>query len=71
MPTQPKSVLESKTMWANSGVVVVTICTFLVNYLTTGSVPDQWLPYVPAIIAVANLVLRLMSTQPVTFTGSR
>lgn len=60
-----KSILQSKTIWANASVVVVTLLTFLVNYLTTGSVPEAWLPYVPAIVAVANLVLRFFTTQPI------
>ena len=60
-----KSLFQSKTVRANASVVVVTVLTFLVNYLTTGSVPDEWLPYVPAIVAVANVILRLFTTQPI------
>lgn len=66
-----KPLLQSKTIWVNASVVLVTVLTFLVNYLTTGDVPETWMPYVPSILAIANLVLRILTTKPVSLQSRK
>ena len=54
----------SKTFWFN-GVALVVMVLGAFGY--TGEVPQEWGVYVPAIVALVNLVLRSFFTeQPLT-----
>ncbi len=50
----------SKTFWFN-GVALVVMVLGAFGY--TGEVPQEWGVYVPAIVAVVNLVLRSFFTE--------
>ena len=50
----------SKTFWFN-GVALVVMVLGAFGY--TGEVPQEWGVYVPAIVALVNLVLRSFFTE--------
>lgn len=52
----------SKTVWFNVLAIVVTITAGL-GY--TGEVSEGLMPYMPAIQGVINIILRLITKQPV------
>ena len=52
----------SKTFWFNLVALVVMV---LGAFGYTGEVPEDWGVYVPAIIALVNLVLRYVTKEPI------
>ncbi len=56
----PKSLVESKTFWVNALTLIISVGGTL-----AGAIPPQFQPYVVAGLAVANIVLRLISGQPI------
>lgn len=57
---------ESKTMIANGltlAVVIVTAALQLPEVVTL--IPDSWWKYIAGIAAIANLILRVVTSQPI------
>ena len=50
----------SKTFWFN---VVAVVGLVLAQFGYTGEVPEEWGVFVPAIIALVNVILRLFATK--------
>ncbi len=55
----------SKTLWFNLVAVVVTV---LGAYGYTGEVPAEWAVFVPAVVALVNVILRLVTKEPIEKT---
>ena len=51
----------SKTLWFNGLALVAAV---VANYGYTGELPADWAVFVPGIVIVINLVLRLVTKQP-------
>jgi len=51
---------SSKTFWFNVLALVVAVAA---NFGFTGELPAEWGVFVPAIVILINLVLRLFFTQ--------
>ncbi len=54
---------ESKTVWLNALAILVAVGYYLLDQ--PGVVPAQYLVYATAIIGALNLVLRMLTTQPI------
>lgn len=57
---------QSKTIWVNLTALAVWILTLVASAAQGGDLPEQLAPYAVMITLVANLLLRLVTTQPVT-----
>lgn len=58
-----KSMFASKTMWVNA----IMAALLLVNQATdAGVIPEDAMPYVVIGVNVANMVLRLLTSKPIT-----
>jgi hypothetical protein len=65
VPTQTyyaKSVLLSKTIWINAAVAILALLEVreIIDVLPAG-----WLRYVPAVVAVLNILMRPLAVRPV------
>jgi len=52
----------SKTFWFN---IVALTAMVLRQFGYTGELPDEWAIFVPVIVAVVNMILRLFTQQPI------
>mgnify|MGYP001079357484 CR=1 FL=1 len=59
---QSKSWWASKTLWFNLFALLAAIAT---AFGYTGELPAEWAVFVPAIVAVINMVLRLIVKQEI------
>jgi len=50
----------SKTFWFNVLALLVAVAT---QYGYTGALPEEWLIFVPVLVYLVNLVLRLFFTK--------
>jgi len=53
---------ESKTIWLNVLALIVAVAA---GFGYTGELPADWVVFVPAIIAIINLILRLVTDRPI------
>jgi hypothetical protein len=60
-----KFFLTSKTLWINALGLTGSLLQLLLQGLETGQVPDNLLPYAPALVFLINLGLRFTTQQPV------
>jgi hypothetical protein len=51
---------ESKTFWFNVLALAVAV---LENFGYTGVLPEDWQVFVPVVVVLVNLVLRLFATK--------
>ena len=58
----PKSVFASKTVPANLVLVALTYC---VNQAQAGTLPPELMVWAPAIVALGNIGLRFLTSQPI------
>lgn len=58
------SILSSRTAWVNAAAFLVAVASL--NEVTT-IVPDRFLPAFGAIVAVANVFLRMHTVRPAAF----
>ena len=56
-----KSWFLSKTLWFN---VLALLTMVVASFGYTGELPAEWAVFVPAIVALVNLVLRFATKQP-------
>lgn len=63
---ETKSIFESKTLWANVIVMVITALTAIQGDLSEYVNPES----VVFVLGVLNVFLRFITTQPVTLTGN-
>lgn len=63
---EPKSLLASKTLWVNVLTAAAAVLTAL-----SGSelIPATVMPYIVVGLAAVNILLRTITTQPVTLGG--
>jgi hypothetical protein len=54
----------SKTFWFNVLAVIVAVA---MAFGYTGEMPKEWATFIPAIIAIINIILRLVTRQPLKF----
>lgn len=59
-----KSIFLSKTFWVN----VITVFVSIAGY-ASGMVPPEWQAFLLPAVAIANIVLRAITNQPVTITS--
>jgi len=52
----------SKTLWFNLVALAVAV---LGQFGYSGELPAEWAIYVPVIVAVVNMILRLVSNEPI------
>ncbi|TWT49037.1 hypothetical protein KOR42_39530 [Thalassoglobus neptunius] len=64
MNEQPKSVLTSKTLWANLIVFAVFAVGSILESINSGGLPDEFAGYALPIVLVLNVILRLLTSQP-------
>lgn len=57
-----KSLLKSRTFWLNVALAVVSIAGLLLDH---GVIPERYLSVVSIVFAVANILLRVATNQPV------
>ncbi len=62
---QPKNFLKSKVVWVNALSAVGAI-----GMSCTDAVPAQYQPLLLAVLAIANIVLRFLTSQPIAVTKS-
>lgn len=56
----------SKTEWFNILALVVAVASpLLAGYGYTGEVPVEWAVFVPALITLANMILRKVTKEPI------
>jgi len=53
----------SKTLWFNIAALIFAV---LGNFGYTGNLPAEWALFVPAIVAIVNMVLRLITNKAVS-----
>lgn len=53
---------KSKTLWFN---VLALVALVAANWGYTGQLPGSWQVFVPVAIALVNLILRLVTREPV------
>lgn len=56
----------SKVLWVNALTMLLTLVGTLQDVL-----PKDWLPYIPAVLAGVNMVLRFLTTQPVSASADK
>lgn len=61
---ETKSLWKSKTFWFNTISGVIGVVGQIQGFL-----PPPALPYVAAVVAVGNIVLRMITDQPVSISG--
>lgn len=61
-----KPIWESKTFWFNFLGLIVE---FAASPAALKLIPADWMPYITAGDLFINLILRLLTTQPVTLTA--
>jgi hypothetical protein len=54
---------QSKTLWWNALAIVVTVAG---STAFQALLPANWMAYDAAIVSVGNIVLRFVTTQPIT-----
>lgn len=59
----------SKVFWLNLVAIVVAVGYYLMD--TPGIVPATYVTYVAAGLGAANLVLRMVTNQPITLRGKK
>lgn len=59
--TTGKPLITSKTTWANLLLGAIQVAGILSGYL-----PEKYVPYTVAFQSVANIVLRLITGEPIT-----
>ena len=59
---QSKSWYLSKTLWFNILALIVAIAS---AFGYTGELPPEWMLFVPAVIAVINMILRLVTKMEI------
>ena len=52
---------KSKTIWFNVLALVATVAT---NWGYTGDLPADWQVFVPVVVVVVNLIMRLVTKEP-------
>jgi hypothetical protein len=57
-----KSLLKSRTFWLNVALAVVSIAGLLLDH---GVIPERYLSVVSIVFAIANILLRVATNQPV------
>ena len=62
-----KSWWKSKTLWANAAVIGLGIADQLV---AGGLLPKEWIPAVLAMVGIVNVVLRTVTTAPLTTSAA-
>ncbi|CAK8989694.1 Replicative DNA helicase, partial [Durusdinium trenchii] len=61
-----KPAIESKTMWANAAAIAIWLIGLIVESAELGTLPEGWTEYAALIVAVGNMVLRSITTEPLT-----
>ena len=57
-----KNWYESKTLWFNILALGVAVAA---NFGFSGELPAEWGIFVPVVVAVINMILRLVTNQPI------
>ncbi|MAT14255.1 MAG: hypothetical protein CMJ46_03195 [Planctomyces sp.] len=61
--SKPKSILVSKTAWWNG--IAISVLGYLISAAENGNLPETLLPYAAIITAAGNLILRLLTKDPI------
>jgi hypothetical protein len=62
-----KSLFASKTVWVN---VISAVVMFLEGQEFLNVIPDTWEALLAALVFGLNIILRFITTQPVTISGN-
>jgi hypothetical protein len=60
------SILNSKTFWTNAGALLIAI---IVLPEVGSLIPERFVPIYSALLAIANIILRLVTVRPVSLTA--
>jgi hypothetical protein len=66
VPVVAKSLFSSKTFWVNAGYAIVSLLS-ATDVVTI--IPPKLLPLTTAIVAGVNILLRMITVQPVAFVS--
>lgn len=58
-----KSIFKSKTFWVNAAVIIVGVATMLTDPVQYGPEVAKW---AAVVLAVVNIILRTVTTGPVS-----
>lgn len=62
---EPKSWYESRTLWVNAIILIITVAVYVLEGITAGEIDIPLDPEVVVVfVTVANAVLRLLTRQP-------
>ncbi|RLC74623.1 MAG: hypothetical protein DRJ03_31650 [Chloroflexi bacterium] len=53
---------KSRTVWFNVLAFIVAVAA---EFGYTGELPDEWAVFVPAAVAIINLILRWLTKEPI------
>lgn len=62
----PKSILASRTLWFNVIGTVLDVLAF--TQAAPEVIPKAWVPYISTAMGIGNIILRRLSSGPVTWT---
>lgn len=63
-----KGFWKSRTFWLNAVTLAVYLLAALLDHSLVASHP-QWVAALSAVVATLNLVLRFLTTQPISLTA--
>lgn len=66
-PVTPKSVFQSKTIWFNLTLILAWLLGLVVDSAESGTLPDFLQQWSIPIAFFGNVLLRLVTDQPVQF----
>ena len=66
--SEAKPFWKSKTLWANLAVVLVGVAD---QFIAGGLIPPEWTPTVLGFVGVVNVILRTVTTAPLTTAAEK
>lgn len=65
-PTPSKKPWQSRTLWFNIFSIIAVV---LVQFQQIPGIPQSWVPYLAVAIPAVNMLLRVITTQPLSIAS--